>query len=274
MAPIHDAARRGDAEALRRLLAEGFSPNAIEWTGGDLEPRRTPLHVLCRREPVSPRDHNIKYREAYAAARGEGFAPADAMRRAAAAVGDLDGMSGRVACFKLLRDAGANLGATDAVDYTPLHHSASRADVEMVSLLIQAGVNVNVTSRDGFTPLHEAARNLFGSAVGSAADCVDLLIKAGAAVNVKASGWTPLALALNRGHRRMWPLLLRAGAGIPGYYSPMPNPYLLRVQSAGGFGKYAQDHLARITPTFASMLRLAAQPARRVAEFWLHAGYY
>ena len=37
---------------------------------------------------MSPRDHNIKYREAYAAARGEGFAPADAMRRAAAAVGD------------------------------------------------------------------------------------------------------------------------------------------------------------------------------------------
>ena len=275
MAPIHDAARRGDAEALRRLLAEGFSPNAIEWTGGDLEPRRTPLHVLCRREPVSPRDHNIKYREAYAAARGEGFAPADAMRRAAAAVGDLDGMSGRVACFKLLRDAGANLGATDAVDYTPLHHSASRADVEMVSLLIQAGVNVNVTSRDGFTPLHEAARNLFGSAVGSAADCVDLLIKAGAAVNVKASGWTPLALALNGGHRRMLPLFLRAGAEIPGYYSPMPNPYILRVQSAGGFEKYAQAHLARVTKIFESTLGLDARPARLVAEFWLlHAGYY
>ena len=34
------------------------------------------------------RVHNSKYRTAYAAARGEGFAPADAMRRAAAAVGD------------------------------------------------------------------------------------------------------------------------------------------------------------------------------------------
>ena len=161
--------------------------------------------------------------------------------------------------------------ATDDVGYTPLHHSAVRADVEMVSLLIQAGVNVNVASIIGFTPLHEAAR----SHVGSAVDCVDLLLKAGAAVNVKADGWTPLALALNRGHRRrMWPLLLRAGAEVPRYYSPMPNPYLLRVQSAGGFEKYAQDHLARITPTFASMLRLPAQPARRVAEFWLHAGYY
>ena len=55
-----------------------------------------------------------------------------------------------------------------------------------------------------------------------------MLIKAGAdrSVNVEAHGWTPLALALNRGHRRMWPLLLRAGAEIPGYYSPMPNPHM------------------------------------------------
>ena len=271
MAPIHHAARKGDVEELRRLLAGGYSPNAIQWMGGDFEPRRTPLHVLCR---DCPKDR-----------------------------------SGRVACFKLLRDAGANLEATDAANYTPLNFSALRADVEMVSLLIQAGVNVNAAGPGitplyvaieckaphsrviaccelllkaganvnlavgGFTPLHAAARR---SHVGSAVDCVDLLLKAGAdrSVNVEAHGWTPLALALNRGHRRIWPLLLRAGADVPGYYSPMPNPYLLRVQSAGGFGKYAQDHLARITPTFASMLRLPAQPARRVAEFWLHAGYY
>lgn len=234
MAPIHHAARRGDVEQLRRFLAQGYSPNAIQWMGGDFEPRRTPLHVLCR---------------------------------------DCKNRSGRVACFKLLRDAGANLGATDAVDYTPLHHSASRSDVEIVSLLIQAGVNVNVTSRDGFTPLHEAARSLIP--VGSAADCVDLLLKAGAAVNVKASGWTPLALEINGGHRRMLPLFLRAGAEIPGYYSPMPNPYILRVERAGGFEKYAQAHRARVTKIFESTLGLDARPARLVAEFWLlHAGYY
>ena len=124
--------------------------------------------------------------------------------------------------------------------------------------------------------LHAAAHEAVRSRVESNVDCVDLLLKAGAdrSVNVEGHGWTPLALALNGGHRRIWPLLLRAGAGIPGYYSPMPNPYLLRVQGAGGFEKYAQDHLARITPTFASTLRLPAQPARRVAEFWLHAGYY
>ena len=165
------------------------------------------------------------------------------------------------------------MGATDAVDYTPLHFAASHADVEIVSLLIQAGVNVNVTSRDGFTPLHEAVR----SRVGSNVDCVDLLLKAGAdrSVNVEAHGWTPLALALNRGHRRIWPLLLRAGAEVPGYYSPMPNPYLLRVQSAGGFGKYAQQHLAAMTKLFAANgRRLPPEVVRQIMGYWLHLGCY
>ena len=182
----------------------------------------------------------------------------------------------RAACLKLLIDAGANLEATDALSKTPLHEAAANGYPELLSLLIQSGANVNATNINGYTPLHEATSiPLAPGYAGSAVDCVDLLLKAGAAVNVKADGWTPLALALNRGHRRrIWPLLLRAGAEVPRYYSPMPNPYLLRVQSAGGFEKYAQDHLARITPAFASMLRLPAQPARRVAEFWLHAGYY
>ena len=234
MAPIHDAAFNGDVETLRRLLAEGYSPNAIEWTGEDFETQRTPLHVLCT---------------------------------------SCDDIIGRVACFKLLRDAGANLGATDSLGYTPLHYSAKHGNGEMVSLLIQAGVNVNATNRDGFTPLHEATARL--SCVKSNVDCADLLLKAGAAVNVKANGWTPLAIAINRRHRRMLPLFLRAGAEIPGYYSPMPNPYILRVQEAGGFKKYAQAHLARVTKIFESTLGLDARPARLVAEFWLlHAGYY
>ena len=206
------------------------------------------------------------------------------------------------------------MGATDDIGYTPLHHSALRADVEMVSLLIQAGVNVNVADDGGYTPLHWAARGRFSTAraidsralecvklllragaavnararggctplheavrsrVGSNVDCVDLLLKAGAdrSVNVEGHGWTPLALALNGGHRRMWPLLLRAGAGIPGYYSPMPNPYLLRVQGAGGFKKYEQAHLARLTAILETPL-LPPELVRKIIEFWLHAGYY
>ena len=40
------------------------------------------------------------------------------------------------------------------------------------------------------------------------------------------------------------------------------------------FKKYAQAHLARVTTTFKSKLSLPARPARLVAEYWLHAGFY
>ena len=234
MGPIHIAASDANVAELRRVLESGVAPDTI---GEIAAYRRTPLHHLC-------------------------------LSRSACMNGD------RAACFKLLREAGANLEATDYLRNTPLHAAAANEFPELLSLLIQSGVNVNVANNIGYTPLHEALPQTHRYA-RSAVDCVDLLLKAGAAVNVKANGWTPLAIAINRRHRRMLPLFLRAGAEIPGYYSPMPNPYILRVQSAGGFEKYAQAHLARVTKIFESTLGLDARPARLVAEFWLlHAGHY
>ena len=183
----------------------------------------------------------------------------------------------RAACLKLLIDAGANLEATDALSKTPLHEAAANGYPELLSLLIQSGANVNATNINGYTPLHEATSiPLAPGYAGSAVDCVDLLLKAGAAVNVEEiNRWTPLDIAINRRHYRMWPLLLRAGAEVPRYYSPMPNQYLLRVQGAGGFNKYAQAHLARLTNTFEPKLPLLPpELVRHVVSFWLHAGYY
>ena len=169
------------------------------------------------------------------------------------------------ACFKLLRDAGANLEAVDCHRWTPLHRAANVQNVEIVSLLVEAGANVNAVSVVDWTPLHYAA--LWSRAV----DCVEVLLAAGADIDARDdSGRTPFDIALANDKRRLWPLFLRAGAEIPN----SSRPYIVRVRNAGGFKKYAQAHLARITPTFSSMLRLPAQPARRVAEFWLHAGYY
>ena len=135
----------------------------------------------------------------------------------------------------------------------------------MVSLLVEAGVDVDAKTPDGDTALYLAVRH-------RATSCVEVLLAAGASPNLREGiRLTPFELALRR-YRRMWPLFLRAGAELPAAYPP--DPYLGRVVAAGGFKRYAQAHLARIRPTFASMLRLPAQPARRVAEFWLHAGYY
>ena len=84
------------------------------------------------------------------------------------------------------------------------------------------------------------------------------------------------------------PILLRAGGVLDRYqrnlrrlnFGPknrrikILRRYLAKVDDSGGFKKYAQAHLARVTTTFKSKLRLPARPARLVAEYWLHAGFY
>ena len=69
----------------------------------------------------------------------------------------------------------------------------------------------------------------------------------------------------------MWPVFLRAGAEIPN----SSRPYIVRVRNAGGFKKYAQNHLARMTKLFvANGRRLPPEVVRQIMKFWLHLGYY
>ncbi len=236
---IHDAASRGDVEAVRRLLASGASPNSF-----------------CE-VPDSFRERPESF---YFGVDPQGETPILALCKVRRFT------DGCAACLELLRDAGADLEATDGYGLTPLHYAARRGDTKIVSLLVEAGLDVDAKTPDGETALYLAVYH-------RATSCVGVLLAAGASPNLREGHrLTPFDLALRREYHRMWPLFLRAGAELPAAYPP--DPYLGRVVAAGGFKKYAQDHLARITPTFASMLRLPAQPARRVAEFWLHAGYY
>jgi len=298
MATLREAAWRGDVEMLRKCLRAGIRPDVTDDYG------RTPLHLLCG--PLHPQASS-------------NTTAADEDRRAA--------------CFKLLRDAGANLEATNSSSWTPLHCAVCIGSVGLVSLLVQSGVNVDAATTGGTTALHFAVRMgpnnclevllaagaslnlreghgltpslhyaarrgntkivsllveagvdvdaktpdeetaLYLAVRHRATGCVEVLLAAGASPNLREGHrLTPFDLALRREYHRMWPLFLRAGAELPAAYPP--DPYLGRVVAAGGFKRYAQAHLARIRPTFASMLRLPAQPARRVAEFWLHAGYY
>ena len=232
--PIISAARGADVETLRRLLAEGVSPDEITWGFG-----RTPLHWLCNPDTFNP---------------VISVSPSE--------------VSDFVTCFKLLREAGANLEAVDGWGYTPLQCAAYSEFPELLSLLVQARVNLDARSNVGTTALHRAAR----VSDKRAEDCVDVLLAGGASVNARdSSGETPLDVALSHHCRRVWPLLLRAGAEIP---TNNTHPYIVRVRNAGGFKKYAQAHLARVTKTVESKLSLPARPVRLVVEFWHHAGYY
>ena len=222
-AAIRDAASDADVETLRRLLAEGVSPDATDFNTF-IYGANTALHYLCRWEANN------------------------------CAADD------RVACIKLLIDAGANLEAVDLNGYTPLQFAANFANAEIVSLLVDAGANVNAVTNYGSTALHLAA-----------SDCVEVLLAAGADVNVRTnSGRTPFDYAIAHDHRHMWPVFLRAGAEIP---TDNTKPYLVRVRNAGGFQRYAQAHVARIASILETPL-LPPELVRKVLAFWLHAGYY
>ena len=232
--PIISAARGADVETLRRLLAEGVSPDEITWGFG-----RTPLHWLCNPDTFNP-----------------------VISVSPSKVSDL------VTCFKLLREAGANLEAVDGWGYTPLQCAAYSAFPELLSLLVQARVNLDARSNVGTTALHRAAR----VSDGRADDCVAVLLAEGPSVNARdSSGETPFDVALSHHCRRIWPLFLRAGAEIP---IDETHQYIVRVRNAGGFQKYAQAHLARITAILAPTPRLPPEMVRKIVEFWLHAGYY
>ena len=138
-----------------------------------------------------------------------------------------------------------------------------------MSLLLQAGVDLNVVNSSNYTPLHWAARGDFRRAT----ECVELLLKADAAVNVVSRHeGTPFDVAITQGHRRAYPLFLRAGAEFRSSYR---NPYIWRVQGSGGYRKYAQNHLARMTKLFvANGRRLPPEVVRQIMKFWLHLGYY
>ena len=154
--------------------------------------------------------------------------------------------------------------ASDSKGWRPLHFAAACGKKKMVSLLVQARVNVDATGNHGVTALHFAARK-------GGPDCVEVLLAAGADIDARTSaGRRPFDVALTRS-RRMWPLFLRAGAEIP---TDNTDPYIVRVRNAGGFKKYEQAHITRITAILAQTPRLPPEMARKIVEFWLHAGYY
>ena len=237
--PIHEAAHNADVETLRRLLLEGESPDKRNnsWT---------PLHALCAVLSQEDRFHD-------------------------------DDTEDRVACLRLLVDAGANLDAACRLGFTALHRAAQYGNTAIVSSLLVAGANVNEADCIGWTALHRAARGRDREST----DCVEVLLAAGASVNARSldiidevwgqTGTRPLDIAISEDYRRAWPLILRAGAEIP---TNNTDPYIVRVRNAGGFKKYEQAHITRITAILAPTPRLPPEMVRKIVEFWLHAGYY
>ncbi|CAI9102678.1 OLC1v1000980C1 [Oldenlandia corymbosa var. corymbosa] len=144
---------------------------------------------------------------------------------------------GHTVTAKYLLDCGADPTIPSQLGATALHHSAGIGDTDLLECLISRGVDVNLQS-DAGTPLiwaaghgqldavrlllkHNANPNLgteddvtplLSAVAAGSLPCLELLIQAGADVNVTAGGATPLHIAADHGSPEMIECLLKAGA--------------------------------------------------------------
>ena len=152
--------------------------------------------------------------------------------------------------------------------------------------------DLNRANNVGVMPLHCACRSGFTSTI--IIECVALLLSRGASVNARTrpGGATPLYIATSNRRRRLYPVLLRAGAVVPAPGTPeyrtidnshlhpmdrrQADPlYLRKVAAAGGYRNYARDHLNSLANIFSpkfSCRGLPPEMVRRVVEYAFDVG--
>ena len=138
--PLFDAARRGDAAGVERLVANGVD---IDEPGRNAE---TPLMAAALAGKVAIAELLI----------GRG---ADVMARNTGGFTSLHAAaySGSEAIARLLLEHGAVLeDKANISGDTPLLLAAEENHVEVAELLIARGADLSIPDRDGFTPLSQA----------------------------------------------------------------------------------------------------------------------
>jgi ankyrin repeat protein len=216
--PLHEAARDGDIDAVKRIVAENPSSlderddrgnEAIHWAVAN--DHNVVLQYLLD-SGVSP---DVPKTEAARQDSQEGWTPL----HQAAAGGDIE-------CLKILLRYHPDLLARDQNDQTPLHIAVWNNQLEATKLLLEAGTPVNVTRKDRVIPLEIAS--YFGHT-----DIVKYLIEKGADVNWHVyDGNTPLHQAVRNGHVDVMRILVDSGADIEARREDGQTP--LHVAAAAG----------------------------------------
>jgi ankyrin repeat protein len=181
---IHNAAERGNIEAVKQHLAAGADVNAKNEDSKTPLDRATGLLVLGRNAETSDllRKHGGKHGVIIGAAAG----------------GDIEAVKEFLA-------ADTDVNAKGMTGWTPLHHAAVHGHKEIAELLIAAGADVNAKDDIGRTPLNEAA-------VHGHKETAKLLIAKDADVNAKSKeGKTPLDMAILFKHSETSDLLRKHG---------------------------------------------------------------
>ena len=146
----------------------------------------------------------------------------------------LKGVKNRWKCIELLVEAGAdvtkaNVNAEDYHGFTPIMKAAKDGDVNLMKFLIEAGAAVNLITYEPDDPawfrnteltycyLDSIIAPIIIATMKDHCDCVELLIQAGADVNVvenNEKGHSALMHAAEKGFHNCIELLVKAGAEI------------------------------------------------------------
>ncbi|XWS57699.1 hypothetical protein CRYUN_Cryun09bG0195800 [Craigia yunnanensis] len=185
---IHFAAREGKTEVCRYLLEELKLDVDTKDEDGE-----TPLLHAARQGHTLTAKYLLDHGASYAIPSDLG---ATALHHSAG-IGNID-------LLKYILAKGVEVDPQSDVG-TPLVWAAGHAQHDAVKVLLEHHANPNAETEDNITPLLSAV------AAGSLA-CLDLLIQAGAKVNVAAGGATPLHIAADNGSPELINSLLKAGA--------------------------------------------------------------
>ena len=252
MAPIHDAIRAFDVDALRRELDRGVCPD-LEDDDSDIEDEDicTPLYLAVVWGSGKP-EKNLEE---------------------------------RVACVADLLEAGATVNLTGLNDQTALHLAVPYDEYgDIVDLLIAAGADVNAVDDGLESPLEYAAE------LGCAA-MVKKLISAGAIylddalrLAVSRGRLRNCALLIRAG--AALPDEEKTRGFLEVYASNWDDPcrvlitrartYIERISATiGGFQAYEREHCRRLTTVFANKFpALPIEVISHIVLLWAHCGDY
>jgi ankyrin repeat protein len=194
-AGLHEAAWKGDAAEIAKLIAEGEKPNIQDAHS------RTPLHVAA-------------FFKKYDAARAliKGGANPNALEGDRYDIITIAAVANDTEMMKIAIEGGGSAkNITSRYDGTALIAAAHLGNVEAVRILIAAKAPLNHVNNLGWTALMEAV--VLGNGGASHTATVRALVEAGADLNIAdRQGTTPLQHARRRGYVEMARILENAGA--------------------------------------------------------------
>ena len=142
--------------------------------------------------------------------------------------------NGHDECVKILIKAGVDVNITDRDGNTALFKAAEKGYNKCVKLLVEAGTSVNRKNNFGHTALFRATMD----GKPERLNCIEILLKAGADVNVITNHGTCVTRSIMSGGIQVTKLLLKAGAdvnltdnkGVPGLYRAVEKAKPHRVK--------------------------------------------